>query len=33
MKVGFLGKVNDDELGKKYEEGLKRENVQVSCMR
>ena len=26
-KVGFLGKVNDDELGKKYEEGLKKENV------
>ena len=26
-EVGFLGKVNDDELGKKYEEGLKRENV------
>ena len=25
--VGFLGKVNDDELGKKYEEGLKKENV------
>ena len=27
-KVGFLGKVNNDELGKKYEEGLKKENVQ-----
>ena len=26
-KVGFLGKVNDDELGKKYEEGLIKENV------
>ncbi|MDB9746794.1 adenosine kinase [Candidatus Pelagibacter sp.] len=26
-KVGFLGKVNDDELGQKYEEGLKKENV------
>ena len=26
--VGFLGKVNNDELGKKYEEGLKKENVQ-----
>ena len=26
-KVGFLGKINDDELGKKYEEGLKKENV------
>ncbi len=27
-EVGFLGKVNNDELGKKYEEGLKKENVQ-----
>ena len=27
-KVGFIGKVSDDELGKKYEEGLKQENVQ-----
>ena len=26
-KVGFIGKVNNDELGKKYEEGLKKENV------
>ena len=26
-KVGFVGKVNDDELGKKYEEGLEKENV------
>ena len=26
-KVGFLGKVSDDELGSKYEEGLKSENV------
>ncbi len=25
--VGFLGKINDDELGLKYEEGLKKENV------
>ena len=25
--VGFIGKVNDDDLGKKYEEGLKKENV------
>jgi sugar/nucleoside kinase (ribokinase family) len=25
--VAFLGKVNDDELGQKYEEGLKKENV------
>ena len=27
-KVGFIGKVNDDELGSKYEDGLKQENVQ-----
>ena len=27
-KVGFIGKINDDDLGNKYEEGLKRENVQ-----
>ena len=27
-KVGFLGKVSDDNLGKKYEDGLKKENVQ-----
>ena len=27
-KVGFIGKVSDDELGSKYEEGLKKENVQ-----
>jgi len=27
-KVGFIGKVSDDNLGKKYEEGLKKENVQ-----
>ena len=25
--VGFIGKVSDDELGVKYEEGLKKENV------
>ncbi len=25
--VGFIGKVNNDELGEKYEEGLKTENV------
>ena len=23
-KVGFIGKVNDDDLGKKYEKGLKK---------
>ncbi len=28
-KVGFIGKVNDDKLGNKYEEGLKKENVQL----
>jgi len=27
-KVGFIGKVNDDNLGNKYEEGLKKENVE-----
>ena len=26
-EVGFIGKVNDDELGSKYEDGLKKENV------
>jgi fructokinase len=26
-KVGFIGKVSDDDLGKKYEIGLKKENV------
>ena len=25
--VGFIGKVSDDNLGQKYEEGLKKENV------
>ena len=27
-RVGFIGKVSDDNLGKKYEEGLKKENVE-----
>ena len=27
-KVGFIGKVNEDNLGNKYEEGLKKENVE-----
>ena len=27
-KVGFIGKVSDDEFGNKYEEGLKKENVE-----
>ena len=26
-KVGFIGKVNDDDFGQKYEDGLKEENV------
>ena len=26
-EVGFIGKVSDDDLGSKYEEGLKQENV------
>jgi sugar/nucleoside kinase (ribokinase family) len=26
-KVGFIGKVSEDDLGSKYEEGLKQENV------
>ena len=25
--VGFIGKINDDDLGQKYEDGLKKENV------
>jgi sugar/nucleoside kinase (ribokinase family) len=27
-KVGFIGKVSDDEFGRKYDEGLKKENVE-----
>ena len=27
-KVGFIGKVSDDEFGSRYEEGLKKENVE-----
>jgi len=27
-KVGFIGKINEDDLGNKYEEGLKKENVE-----
>ena len=27
-KVGFIGKVSNDELGGKYEEGLRKENVE-----
>ena len=26
-KVGFIGKISDDKLGKEYEDGLKKENV------
>ncbi len=26
-EVGFIGKISDDELGQKYEDGLKKENV------
>jgi sugar/nucleoside kinase (ribokinase family) len=29
-EVGFIGKINDDELGQKYEDGLKKENVNYS---
>ena len=27
-EVGFIGKVSDDELGSKYKDGLKSENVE-----
>jgi len=27
-KVGFIGKVSEDDLGNKYEEGLKKEKVE-----
>ena len=27
-EVGFLGKISDDDLGQKYEDGLEKENVQ-----
>ena len=27
IDVGFIGKINDDDLGQKYENGLKKENV------
>jgi len=32
-KVGFVGKVSDDKLGSKYEEGLKKENVDFYCLK
>ena len=28
IKAGFIGKISDDEFGSKYEEGLKKENVE-----
>ena len=28
-KVGFIGKISDDDLGNKYEQGLKKENVKL----
>ena len=31
-KVGFIGKVSDDDLGSKYEEGLKKENVPLAAL-
>jgi fructokinase len=27
-QVGFIGKVSDDDFGRKYEEGLRKENVE-----
>ena len=30
-EVGFIGKVSDDEMGKKYEEGLIKETLFFSC--
>ena len=27
-KVGFIGKISDDDFGNKYENGLKKENVE-----
>ena len=32
-EVGFVGKVSDDKLGSKYEEGLKKENVDFYCLK
>ena len=28
-RVGFIGKINDDNFGEKYEEGLKKEKVEI----
>ena len=30
--VGFIGKINSDDLGQKYEEGLIKENSTISFM-
>ena len=32
-QVGFIGKISDDKLGGKYEEGLKSENVEYYIIR
>ena len=32
-KVGFIGKVSDDNFGNKYEEGLKKENVEFFLLK
>ena len=32
-KVGFIGKVSNDELGDKYEQGLKKEKVEYFIKR
>ena len=32
-EVGFIGKVSDDHLGNKYEEGLKKENVKFFLLK
>jgi adenosine kinase len=33
LKTAFIGKVNDDELGKKFYEGLKKENVDFKIIK
>ena len=32
-EVGFIGKVNDDNFGKKYEEGLKKKKLNFSIQK
>ena len=32
-KVGFIGKVSDDELGAKYEDGLKKKKLNIFIQR